>query len=110
MGDSHTKNSAAELQHTLGSTFAVSSFVKPGAGMRVIVDTVKEEYSPQVAVNQNTPAPEADVLCIITLVTLQKPATNGLLHLLRYKSCRLFTPTHLQHSCTHANKLYDLTG
>jgi len=43
IGDSHAKNSAAELQHSLGSTFAVPSFVKPDAGMRVIVDTVKED-------------------------------------------------------------------
>ena len=43
IGDSHTRNSAAELQHCLGSTFAVSSFVKPGTGMRAIVDTVKED-------------------------------------------------------------------
>jgi hypothetical protein len=42
-GNNHARNSAAELQHTLGSTFAVSSFVKPGAGMRVIVDTAKED-------------------------------------------------------------------
>ena len=41
IGDSHARNSAAELQHCLGSTFAVSSFVKPGAGMKAIVDTVK---------------------------------------------------------------------
>jgi len=37
------RNGAVELQHSLGSTFAVSSFVKPGAGMRVTVDTVKED-------------------------------------------------------------------
>ena len=29
-GDKHTRNSADELQHSLGSTFSVSSFVKPG--------------------------------------------------------------------------------
>ena len=29
--------------YCLGSTFAVSSFLKPGAGMRAIVDTVKED-------------------------------------------------------------------
>jgi hypothetical protein len=43
IGDSHARNSAAKLKHSLGSTFTVSSFVKPGAGMRVIVDTVKED-------------------------------------------------------------------
>ena len=43
MGDSHARKSAAELQHCLGSTFIVSSFVKPGAGMKTIVDTAKED-------------------------------------------------------------------
>jgi hypothetical protein len=43
IGDRIARNSVAELQHTSGWTFAVSSFVKSGAGMRVIVDTVKEE-------------------------------------------------------------------
>jgi len=36
IGDSHARNS-------LHSTFSVSSFVKPGAEMKVVVDTVKEE-------------------------------------------------------------------
>ena len=40
-GDSHARNCAAD-QHSLSSTFAVSRFVKPGAGMRVIVHTMKE--------------------------------------------------------------------
>ena len=40
-GESRAMNCAAD-QHSLSSTFAVSSFVKPGAGMRIIVDTVKE--------------------------------------------------------------------
>jgi lysophospholipase L1-like esterase len=43
IGDSHARNSAAELQHTLGSTFTVSSFVKPRAKMGIIVNTVKED-------------------------------------------------------------------
>jgi hypothetical protein len=43
IGDSHAMNSAAELRHCLGSNFAVSSFVKSGAGMTPIVDTVKED-------------------------------------------------------------------
>jgi hypothetical protein len=43
IGDSHARNGAAELQHSLGSTSAVSNFVKPSAGMGVIVDTVKED-------------------------------------------------------------------
>jgi hypothetical protein len=43
IGDSHARNGAAELQHSLGSTFAVSSFVKPGAGIELIVDTLKED-------------------------------------------------------------------
>jgi len=42
IGDSHARNSVSELQHRLGSTFAVSSFVKPGAGMRAIIHTVKD--------------------------------------------------------------------
>jgi hypothetical protein len=43
IGDSRARNSAAELEHSLGSTFSVSSFVKPGAEMIVTVDTVKED-------------------------------------------------------------------
>jgi lysophospholipase L1-like esterase len=43
IGDSHARNSAAKLQHNLDSTFTVSSFVKPGTGMGIIVDTVKED-------------------------------------------------------------------
>ena len=43
IGDSHARNCAAELQHNLGTKFAVSSYVKPGAGMSVITQTVKEE-------------------------------------------------------------------
>jgi len=43
IGDSHARNSAAELQHCLGSTSVVSSFVKLGTGIRAIVDTVKED-------------------------------------------------------------------
>jgi len=33
----------AELQYNLGTIFAVSSFVKPGARMSVIADTVEDE-------------------------------------------------------------------
>jgi len=43
IGDSHARNSVAELQHCLGSIFIVSSFVKPVAGMKAIVDTAKED-------------------------------------------------------------------
>ena len=43
IGESHARNSLTELQHSLDSTFSVSSFVKPGAGMKVLVDTVKED-------------------------------------------------------------------
>jgi hypothetical protein len=43
IGDSHARNSVTEFQCSLGSTFSVSSFVKPGAEMKVIVDTVKED-------------------------------------------------------------------
>jgi len=43
IGDSHGWNCAAELQHNLGTKFAVSSYVKPGAGMSAITHTAKEE-------------------------------------------------------------------
>ena len=43
VGDSHARKSAAELKHCLDLTFAISSFVKPGAGMKDIVDPVKED-------------------------------------------------------------------
>ena len=43
IGDSHARNSVAELQHCLGSNFAVSSFLKPGAGMKAIVNTAKDD-------------------------------------------------------------------
>jgi hypothetical protein len=42
VGDSHARKSVAELKR-LDLTFAISSFVKPCAGMRVIVDTMKED-------------------------------------------------------------------
>ena len=43
IGDSHVRKYAAELQYNKGSTFAVSSFIKPGAGMENIVNTMKED-------------------------------------------------------------------
>ena len=43
IGDSHARKSAAELKHNIGLTFTVSSFIKPGAGMGSIVDTIKED-------------------------------------------------------------------
>ena len=43
IGDTHVRNGVAELQHCLGSTFAVSSFVKLDTGIRAIVDTAKED-------------------------------------------------------------------
>jgi hypothetical protein len=43
VGDSHVMNCVAKLQYSLGTIFAISSFVKPGAGMSVITDTVEEE-------------------------------------------------------------------
>ena len=45
IGDSHTRNSAAELQHTMGPDFAVTSFVKPGAGMEQIVKAMREDIN-----------------------------------------------------------------
>ena len=35
--DSHGRKNAVELKHCLDSTFEISCFVKPGAGMRVIL-------------------------------------------------------------------------
>jgi hypothetical protein len=43
IGNSHSRNCAAELQHNLGTNFVVSGYVKPVAGMSVITQTVKEE-------------------------------------------------------------------
>jgi hypothetical protein len=43
IGNIHARNRAPELEHCLGSTFTVSSFVKPGARMRAIVDAMKED-------------------------------------------------------------------
>ena len=43
IGESHAMNCAAELQYSLDTIFAVSSFVKPGTGMSVIADTVEED-------------------------------------------------------------------
>jgi 1-aminocyclopropane-1-carboxylate deaminase/D-cysteine desulfhydrase-like pyridoxal-dependent ACC family enzyme len=42
-GDSHVRNCAAKLQQQLGRKCAVSGYVKPGAGMKVIVSSAKEE-------------------------------------------------------------------
>jgi hypothetical protein len=41
--DSHARNSAAELGHSLGSTFSVSSFVKPGAEMKEDTEKLTSE-------------------------------------------------------------------
>jgi hypothetical protein len=38
-------NRAAELQHSLSTIFSVSCFVKSGARMSVIADTVEEEIT-----------------------------------------------------------------
>jgi hypothetical protein len=43
IGDSHARNCAAELHHWLGRKCAVSGYVKRGAGMKVIVQSGKEE-------------------------------------------------------------------
>ena len=45
IGDNHARNSAAQLQHCVGSTFAVSSFVKPGAEIRGTGDIMKENIT-----------------------------------------------------------------
>ena len=44
-GDSHTRNSVAELQHSLGSDFSVTSFVKPEAGMGQIVESTSVDIN-----------------------------------------------------------------
>jgi hypothetical protein len=43
IGDSHARNCAAELHQRLGKRCSVSGFVKPGAGMKVIVQSCNEE-------------------------------------------------------------------
>jgi hypothetical protein len=43
LGDSHARGSAPCLQHNLGKEYAVTSFVKPGAQMKVITTTANEE-------------------------------------------------------------------
>ena len=43
VGDSHARKSAAELKHCLHPTYAISSFVKPGAGMKDVVESVSED-------------------------------------------------------------------
>jgi len=43
VGDSHARKSATELKHRLDPTFAISSFAKPGAGMKDLIDSVRED-------------------------------------------------------------------
>jgi hypothetical protein len=43
IGDSHIRNCAAELKQQLGRKCSVSGYVKSGAGLDVIVHSVKEE-------------------------------------------------------------------
>jgi hypothetical protein len=43
IGDSHARNCAPELHYQLRRKCAVSGYVKPGAGMKVIVQSGKEE-------------------------------------------------------------------
>ena len=43
VGDSHARKSATELKHCLDPTFAISTFVKPGAGMNDVIDSVRED-------------------------------------------------------------------
>jgi hypothetical protein len=43
IGDSHTRNCAAELQHDMGKDYSVIGLVKPGAGMGHIVNAVSDE-------------------------------------------------------------------
>ena len=41
--DRHVRNCATEIQQKVGAHYEVSSFVKPGARMDTIVNTVREE-------------------------------------------------------------------
>jgi hypothetical protein len=43
IGDSHARNCAYLLQDNLSTDFKVSSFVKPGARMNEVINTVREE-------------------------------------------------------------------
>jgi hypothetical protein len=43
VGDSHARKRAAELKHCLDPTFEISSFVKPGAGKKDIIDSERED-------------------------------------------------------------------
>lgn len=43
LGDSHTRNCAAGLQHAMGKDVSVIGLVKPGAGMGQIVNAVSDE-------------------------------------------------------------------
>jgi len=79
IGGGHARNSAAELQHSLGSTFSVSSSVKPGAEMKVIVDTVKEDIGKLNPLN-------AELNPICHLLPLLGGATIVVVSRLRVKS------------------------
>jgi len=43
IGDSHVRNCAAGLQRQLGRKYTVTGYVKPGAGLKLIVQSGKEE-------------------------------------------------------------------
>ena len=43
VGDSHVRKSAAELKYFIDPTYVISSFVKPGAGMKDLVESVSED-------------------------------------------------------------------
>jgi hypothetical protein len=43
VGDSHCRQSAAELKHCLGLTYAISSFTQPGAEMRTILSSMQAD-------------------------------------------------------------------
>jgi hypothetical protein len=45
IGDSHARKCVTNLQHNLGKNYKVTGFIKPGAQMREIINTAKEEIS-----------------------------------------------------------------
>jgi hypothetical protein len=43
VGDSHSRRCATELKHCLGWSYTISSFVQPGAEMKVILNAMKND-------------------------------------------------------------------
>jgi hypothetical protein len=45
ISDSHVRGCASELTQILDESYKVTAFVKPGAGILILVDTAKEEIN-----------------------------------------------------------------